>query len=646
MDELLEQFLIEGRDLVAQAGDDCAALVRNGSTGPVIDSAFRAVHTLKGSAAIVGLRPMEAMLHAAEDLLGTARSAGAAVDPERARALVACIDQCDRWMDEVAAAGELPGDAAAVGAEIGARLRGARSDAAKEPAPSPVDSRWATELVEEERAAIATAGAAGRRLTAIRYLPREDCFFAGDDPLALVAAIPQLVAVRVEAREPWPALEQLDPYRCLLSIQALSSAELGDVSPVFRLIPDQVELAAVQPAAASRGQAAPTAVAADPTIRVDAGQVDRLLDLIGELLVARNQFGAVAGASLDGGLDGELRTSGAAMDRVLRNMHRTVMAMRLVPVDRVFRRVARLVRDTASRLGREVELEQQGLDTTVDKAIADALFDPLLHLARNALDHGIEPPETRAAQGKSPRGTIRLSAGSVGSELVVELADDGKGIDPAVMRRLAVQRGLHGAERAAELSDEEAVQLVFAPGFSSAAEVTDLSGRGVGMDAVKAAVERLGGRTVLASRPGEGTTVTIHLPATAALTSVLTITVAGERFAVPVEAVVQTARIPAAAIRPVGTGQAFVLRDTTIPLLALADLLGLQADRCEGDRRVLVVGSPVGLVGLVVDDFSSRSEVILRPMTGLLSSVPLVSGTTLMNDGSVLFILNLSEVIG
>ena len=650
MDELLEQFLIESRDLIHQAGDDCAALVGDGSARAVIDSAFRAVHTLKGSAAIVGLAPMEALLHAAEDLLGSARSSGDALEAASARALVACLDQCDAWIDAVASGGELPADAAAVATSLATKLGGTPEVASVEPSAATSDDRWADTLVTAEAARIAAAELAGQRLVAIRYRPREDCFFSGDDPLALVGAVPALVAVRVETPGEWPSLERFDPYRCAVAIEAISGADLAEVRKVFRLVPDQVELVAVDAAApaAEAPASSEQPFNADQTVRVDAGQVDRLLDLVGELLVARNHFGALAlgGAEATGNASSNLRASGAAMDRVLRDMHRAVMTLRLVPVDRTFRRVARLIRDTAPRLGREVEVVLHGLDTRIDKAIADALFDPLLHLARNALDHGIEAPADRAAAGKSERGTLTLSARSTGSQLVIAITDDGRGIDPVTMRRLASERGLLSFEQAAELSDDEARQLVFAPGFSSAAQVTELSGRGVGMDAVKVAVERLGGRTVLTSGVGHGTSVSMHLPATAALTSVLTVTVDGERFAVPVDSVVQTGRIAPDAIRPVGTGQAFVLRGTTVPLLDLGPLLGLNPTPPAGDRRVLVVDNGDGLVGLGVDEFSDRSEVILRPMTGLLSKVPVVSGTTVMSDGSVLFILNLAEVIG
>ncbi|WP_300972938.1 chemotaxis protein CheA [Sphingomonas sp. LHG3406-1] len=646
MDELLEQFLIEGRDLIAQAADDCTALVSDGSARQAIDSAFRAVHTLKGSAAIVSLLPMESMLHAAEDLLGAARSSSQPISAAAARALLSCIDQCDRWIDALASQGRIADDADGIAAGISAQLRALAGDSPAEPGRVPTRyDAWAKALVEAEGEAIAAAGARGQRLSAIRYLPREDCFFAGDDPLALIGSVPGLIAVRVAAREDWPLLDQFDPYRCMLAIDALSTAELADVRSVFRLIPDQVEVVATGPALATPEPAVIPQAAADPTIRVEAEQVDRLLDLMGELLIARNEFGTVAEKSVRTGGEASLRASGATMDRVLRDMHRAVMAMRMVPVDRVLRRIARMVRDTAPKLGREVEVKLQGMETKVDKAIADALFDPLLHLARNALDHGIEVPDRRLAAGKPARGEITLSAHSSGGQVVVTLADDGQGIDPAVMRELAVKRGLHSADGAAALTDEAAMQLVFAPGFSSAAEITDLSGRGVGMDAVKAAVERLGGRVVLDSSPGKGTRVSAHLPATAALTSVLTVTVAGQQFAVPMDSVVQTARISPGAVRPVGTGEAFVIRDRTVPLLDLARLLGLGGERPAGDLRVLVIEGPEGLVGFAVDDFSSRSEVILRPMTGLLSAVPVVAGTTLTGDGSILFILNLGEVV-
>jgi two-component system chemotaxis sensor kinase CheA len=341
-----------------------------------------------------------------------------------------------------------------------------------------------------------------------------------------------------------------------------------------------------------------------------------------------------------------IRATQAATDRLVTDMHRAVMDVRMVPLDRQFRRLTRMVRELAQRLDRNVGFTVTGQETRVDKAVADALFEPLLHLVRNAVDHGIELPPARTESGKAPQGQLALSARTLGDQILIEIRDDGAGIDPARVREVAAERGIVAVERLNEMDDVTAIQLIFAPGFSTASAVTDVSGRGVGMDVVKTAIEQLGGRVSLASRTGKGTTVSLRLPATAALTTVLVVRVGDERFAVPLDLITETARIPRSAILPVGLGRAFVLRDRTLPLIELAALLGTDAKSETSDARILVIDGGQGRVGIAVDDFSERLDVMLRPMTGMLAHIPGVAGTTLLGDGSVLLILNLGEIIG
>jgi len=645
MDELFEQFMIEGRELVMQATDDLLALEREPSAAGRIDSAFRAVHTLKGSVAIFDLAPMGAALHAAEDLLGQARSAGEPIAPSTFEALVACIDQCDRWLDTIEATGELPANAAKDAVRIANRLASlcggpdvGQTGGTGEPAP------WVEDL-------LATApDAAGRKQVAIRYTPREDCFFTGDDPLAFAAALPELLALRIVPREAWPALESIDPYRCNLIIEAVSGAAMPDVRKVFKFIPDQVELADVEPATAQGGEAAPaTRDAAEKTIRVDAAEIDRLLDLVGELVVNTNGLAHLAREAETGqdprALAAAIRSNHADAERLVAAVHRSVMTVRLIPLDRTFRRVNRLVRETSEQVGRPIAFSVSGGETRIDKTIADALFEPLLHILRNAIDHGIEAPERRRAFGKPEAGALTLNARAAGDQIFITVEDDGGGIDSAAVRRVAVERRLVGAQEAADMTDSAADQLVFMPGFSTAKRVTALSGRGVGMDAVKSSVEGLGGRVTLASTPGQGTRVTLRLPATAALLTVLVLEIGGERFAVPLDSVVETVRLPAAAVLPVGQGRAFVHRGRTLPLLYLADLLGLEARLDKPLLPILIVESGHGQIGIAVDGLSDRMDVMLRPVKGLLAQLPALSGTTMMGDGSVLLILSLEELI-
>ena len=648
MDELFEQFMIEGRELISKATDDLMALEEDQSAAGRVDGAFRAVHTLKGSVAIFDMAPMGMALHAAEDLLGSVRSAAVPMSPSVAGSLLACLDQCDRWMDVVEESGHLPPEAPRDAALIAAGLL-ALTGVPQEPLIAEHQSNrpWVADLMERHSARLEETRSAGRAIVAVRYLPSEDCFFAGDDPMTLVTAVPELKALDMKALKPWPPLEELDPYRCNLEIELVSSSSEAELRQLFRFIPDQVEIVSV--AAPAPNMAAPS-IDAERTIRVSAAEIDKLLDLVGELVVAKNSLAHLS-THVEAGTDPKaiataIRAAQTGMERLVADMHRAVMNVRMVPLDRQFRRLTRMVRELSQRLDKTVAFEVVGEQTRIDKAVADALFEPLLHLVRNAVDHGIEAPETRRQSGKPQNGKLILEARTLGDQILIEIRDDGAGIDPARVRAVASERRLMSSEQLDAMDDDAAVQLIFAPGFSTSIQITDVSGRGVGMDAVKTAIERLGGRVTLISRLHEGTSVALRLPASAALTTVLLVQISEERFAIPLDTVVETVRIPRRAILPVGLGQAFVLRGKTLPLIELSALLGIDRKAGTEDARILVVDGGQGRIGIAVDDFSDRLDVMLRPMTGLLASVPGVSGTTLLGDGSVLLILNLGELIG
>nr|WP_245215687.1 chemotaxis protein CheA [Pararoseomonas baculiformis] len=650
---MLEQFLIEGRELVQQATEDLLALERDPADAARLDGAFRAVHTLKGSVALFDLGPMERALHAAEDLLdalraGRLRAGRGVIDP-----LLDCIGASEAWIEALDAEGRLPGDAAERGRRLEEALRASLGgDAASTAAPSPArDPEWLRGLAVAEAAALAQAGAAGQRVTALRYVPAPDCFFLGDDPMALLRAVPGLIALRLGAREPWPGGSALDPFACNLVIELLSTAAEEEVRQVFRFVADQVEtgeVASPGPARPAPAEEPATGGGAGRSLRVEAGRIDALLGLVGELIVAKNGLAHLV-AQLEGADPGLARAFGesrAGIEALAEAMHREVLGLRMVPLARSFRRLPRLVREAAAALGRNVALEIRGEAVEADKAIVDGLFDPLLHLLRNAVDHGIEDPAARAAAGKPEAGSIILEAWQAGGGIVVEVRDDGRGIDPARVRRAAKERRVMPEAAIDALDDEAAIQLVFQPGFSTASAVTALSGRGVGMDAVRAGVEGLGGRVSLASRPGAGSAIRMLLPQGATVTTVLLVRLGAEMFGVPIGAVAETARIPAGLILPLRQGEAFVLRDRTLPLIRLPALLDRPATPRGDTARVLVAGAGAGRVGLEVDGFAGQADVLLRPLEGLLAGMPGLLGTAMLGDGRVLLVLDLPGLIG
>ena len=637
MDELLAQFLIEGRDLVAQASDDFARLQRQPGDAAAVDNAFRAIHTLKGSVGIFPMGPAERVLHATEEVLERARKGAATLDRDTVRVLVACLDAVDRWIDQIEQAGALAPDAERVAAEALARLPGGVEQT---PAGSQEAPEWLATLLAREAAVVDSAA---ETLVAFRHTPDPECFFRGDDPLAIAAAVPELVALAIlPAEGAWPALEAIEPFTCFSILEGLSAAPLSAVQAAFRMVPDQVSL---HPIAPPSGERAAVEGQASAMLRVEAARVDALGDRLSELTVAVNGFAPLATQAdlVDEGLATRIRAVQADLERVSADLHRSVSAVRLVSLAPTLRRLPRMVREIAAGLGKQVAFTVSGEALEVDKVIADGLFEPLLHLVRNALDHGIEAPEARQFAGKPTEGQLRLTAARDGDAVQITLSDDGTGIDPARIRDVATARGLLAVEDAARLTDEAALRLIFAPGFSTARQVTEVSGRGVGMDAVQAAVERMCGTIAIDSKLGHGTAFRLRLPANALTTRLLVVEVGDDRYGVALDQIVETVRIDNEKLVPVGEGVACVWRGRAMPVLSLAVLLG-GAEPPSPSAKLLVTRSGGERVALKVGAFAERIDAIVRPPTGLLASVPGVNGSTLLGDGGVLLVLDLPEL--
>jgi len=729
MNEFLEQFLIECRELVEQATGDLLALEQTPDDRERLDSAFRAFHTLKGAAGIVEFPAMGRLLHAAEDVLSSVRAGDHPVTVDFISHCLNSLDQVVQWLDAMEATGDAPADADAAADRLIARFTAGAVDLAGPVQPEGPPS-WVAPLV----GAFPDAKAAR---TAVCYRPDAACFFRGEDPLALVARIPGLLALRLRPAAAWPSLEDFDPFACNLVIEGLWSEGANGLADRLRPVSDQVQIHALQRldwALSARARAIlqaqvalvrqssdegfagrlcsaarvaatvlshaglpgdglaealarslddsdpePLARAltpllegtadsasdhdtdADPAgpstldataraLRVDVEKIDAIIKLTGELTVVKNAVGYAARLALDGEdikvLAQTLKDQHALLERLTMELQRSVVAIRVLPLRHVFQRFSRLVREMTASLGKSARLIVGGENTEADKAVVEALFEPLLHVVRNALDHGVETPEARASAGKPQTAVLRISGFREGERVIVEVADDGGGIDPVVIRRVAAERGVMTAETLAGVSDDDVLELIFAPGFSTATTVTDLSGRGVGMDAVRSTIERLGGRVLVRSRKGEGTTIRFVLPFTVMMTRVMIVEAAGQVFGVPFEAIVETLQMSRDDISTIGAAEAFVLRSRTVPLISLARSLGLP-DAPDRPPLVKAVVTAVGgqMSALEVDGFGERLDVMLKPMDGLLAGMDGVAGTTLLGDGRVLIVLDLQELL-
>lgn len=645
MDDLIDQFLAECRDLAAAAAADFAALAQDPRDAAALESAFRAMHTLKGSFGVFAFAPAERVLHAAEDLLERARGGVRPLECPHLTGLIATLDDIERWLDEVEQSGALGDDADAIAQRACARL------SAEDPATPALNAgktgaapaaAWLAPLALRETAAIASAQGA---LTAFRYSPDRDCFFRGEDPLAIAGSVPQLLALEIlPAGGAWPDLARIEPFQCFSVLEGLSAASPDAVRAAFRLMPDQVEIATLPPPLRpAPATGAPSQ--SGQTVRVDAARLADLANGLGDLLVTTHAMSALATAAerQDPALAAGIRAAQADLERIGAGLHRSLGAIRSVPLGSTLRRLPRLAREIGASAGKEIDFSIAGEAVEADRQIAEGLTEPLLHLLRNAIDHGIEPADRRLASGKPARGRIDLTLRRDGDMIEALLEDDGAGIDPALIRATAVARGLIDEDAAAALNDAAALRLIFLPGFSTAGAVTELSGRGVGMNAVQSAVTALRGTIAIASRPGDGTQFLMRLPAAALVTRMLVIEAGGHRYGVALDQVVEMVRTRPDQLIAVGGGLACVLRERTVPVLDLAELLGGQSVTAPV-APLLVTRSGGETVALRVDRLCDRIDTLVRPPHGLLASVPGIMGSAVHSDGGVLLVLDLQEL--
>lgn len=485
------------------------------------------------------------------------------------------------------------------------------------------------------------------------------CLTAAGD-LAALPGLEAATALALDDAAAAPLLEWIDEQFQNLQPLGTAASESGpaELVPAVQTtaagVPQEAQpiLPTTAEGEARFGRRAEDVMAGPKSLKVDQSKIDRLMNLIGEMVVSKNALPYLAGrAETVFGvreLSREIKTQYAVINRIAEEMQDAIMQVRMMPVSFVFQRFPRLVRDTSRKLGKEVNLVLEGEETEADKNIIESLGDPLVHIVRNSLDHGFESPEVRRAAGKLAAGTLTIRANQESDRVVIEIRDDGKGIDPTVIKRKAYEKGLIDEATLERMSDQEAVNLVFASGFSTMEVVSDLSGRGVGMDVVRTAVEKVNGTVVLESEKGKGTRIRLSLPLSMAVTNVMIVESDGQTFGMPMDSVVETVRVARSAIRTIKKSLATVLRGRIVPLKSINTLLGIAAApkaNAEDELAVLVVRLGNESVGLLVDNFRETVDIILKPLSGVLSGLSTYSGSALMGDGSVLMVLNVKEIL-
>ena len=465
-------------------------------------------------------------------------------------------------------------------------------------------------------------------------------FVSGDCEVKItqeVAAMPELPSLPV--LPPAMDLPMLAPASPPVTVAAAAELELRDVPPAD----GPADLHPRDKAAKKETkEAAPTAA---PTIRVDLERVDRLIDLVGELVINQAMLAQRVG-EIDLTRASNVQLALESLEQLTREIQDSVMAIRAQPVKSVFQRMPRLVRETASMTGKQVKLVTEGEGTEVDKTVIERLSDPITHMLRNAIDHGLETPDERTAAGKPPEGTVRLSALHRSGRIVIEVSDDGKGINRQRVRELAVERGVISADQ--NLTDDEVDNLIFAPGFSTAKAVSDLSGRGVGLDVVKRSIQSLGGRISIASKAGQGSTFTMSLPLTLAVLDGMVVSVGEQTLIAPLAAIVETLKPKKTDIRRLGTGMLLAVRDAIVPLLDVGVALGWRSEPIDPTTGVvLLVECEVGgCAALLVDAIQGQRQVVIKSLEQNFQRVESIAAATILGDGRVALILDVDTIVG
>jgi len=613
MDEIVKDFLIESSENLDRLDQELVKLESSPSCTELLASVFRTIHTIKGSCGFLGFARLQKLTHAGENLLSRLRDGELTLTEEITSALLAMVDAVRQMLAAIQAT-ECDGDEDyAPLIELLARLQGQGGGEAETPA-------------SEIPAATASANQPG---------PAADpkaCPAAEADEHADLTKIGGLLLQRGQVRP-----EDL--------ARALQQQELGQ-KKIGEILVAQGTAKPEDVLAAQRTLEARNPDAAVETIRVGVNLLDRLMNLVGELVLARNQLLQFSSSRQDAGF----QAVSQRMNLIATELQEEVMKTRMQPIGSVWDKFPRTVRDLALSCHREVHLELEGQDTELDRTIIESIKDPLTHLVRNAIDHGIEAPEARRQAGKNAAGVLKLRAFHEGGQVNIEVSDDGAGLNAERIRQKAVERGLVSAQHASRMSDRDLFNLIFLPAFSTAEKVTNVSGRGVGLDVVKTNVEKIGGTVDVQSTAGKGTTVKIKIPLTLAIIPALMVTSGGERFAIPQVSLLELVRMDSAdggkGIEMVHGAPVYRLRGRLLPVVYLNRELQLGRDAGtqgeEGSVANMVVLQADGQeFGLVVDEITDTEEIVVKPLGQQLKGIPAYSGATIMGDGRVALILDI-----
>lgn len=650
-EEILQDFLVEAGELYENLNEQLVELERDPHNADLLNAIFRGFHTIKGGAGFIGVTPLVELCHRAENLFDKIRNgereyAGGNVD-----VVLQAYDVIGRMIQALQAGErELEAADASLLAELDAAVKGemgssVEMDAPVEVVPAPVIKLALPEGVDPD-------GEISDEEFEALLNQRDMLAMAGQETAPTEAPASPFVA----GLDPDGEITDEEFEAMLAGLQSGKSAQeaaldaakavgvLADPKPAAAVVASPVMAEPVKSVApAAKPAAKPAVVAkageeAESTVRVDTKRLDEIMNLVGELVLVRNRL-----LNLRTLLQNEEVSAVVAnLDHVTMDLQASVMKTRMQPVKKVFSRFPRVVRDLARKLGKEIELELEGEDTDLDKNLVEALADPLVHLVRNAVDHGVEDPQTRESQGKPRVGKLILSAQQEGDHILLTITDDGKGMNADFLRQKAIEKGLIDEMTAAQLDDKSAFELILLPGFSTKTEISDVSGRGVGMDVVKSTINKLNGSIDIHSVLGEGTIFNIRVPLTLAILPTLMVGVGAFNYAIPLTAVQEIFDYDASQSNRIDGRMMVRLRSRSIPLYFMRDWLSSHTSHEPLDHaKVVIVNIGTVMVGLIVDHVRGQEEVVIKPLGAKLQGVQGYAGATITGDGRIALILDL-----
>ncbi len=681
-----EDFLVEAQEHFEQIEANFLALEEAPGDLDLLNAIFRSVHTIKGAAGFLGLQKVLALAHIGENVLDDLRKSRMELSDRVMELLFETVDMLKVLVDDVRIQVRKQGEAEDPDpSELIRNLESLKTGTA---APVAVQSTAAqgelhlpaslAGVDEAGRAAAAEVLAGGKTVIGVHAELSSAIYGTAFNPFSLfqmVELVGRLLHRQMIPRQPLVDLEGFDPRAFHLDLVMLIEATepVEEVRKVFGAVTNAtitfhpLALSAGAEEAPPAGDGVPAEdrrksgrrnsdeKSASDTIRVSQAKLEQFMNIVAELIISKTMISHLVERLVPqvnghpaSGVAKELAHAAVYLDHVSKEIQASVLGIRMVPVKTIFSKFPRMLRDLAKASGKKIDLQMVGEDTEIDKSIIEELGDPMIHLIRNSADHGIEAPEARVKSGKSEVGTVILRARHEGDSVVVEIEDDGKGIDPRIIRAKAVEKGLMSLERADAMPDEEVIELIFAPGFSTAAKVTDISGRGVGMDVVRSNVRKLNGRVGVRSTVGKGSVFTIKLPLTLAIIDALLVKSGNQVFALPGTAVEETLIVPPESVSHLTSRQAINLRGEVLGVCRLKHLLKSaspdSADESDG-LSVVVVSAAGRRMGIIVDTFVRRQEVVIKPLAPYLASLPGISGASIMGDGGVVLILDPAELL-